>query len=166
LLGASTELGTCRSCVCMLAACPCLLCAGFGRRLRSQAIPGETRSGITPVPLCLPRDQVPFVVLSSSLPHTGDYVHDLLGEQASEGLFVEILHRETSDKDFGSVSAQLVTSVRVLPRRSASYSSGSTTSTLTMGDHHGAAAGRLFRSLSTCFSFLTLHYFLFHLQIC
>jgi hypothetical protein len=38
--------------------------------------------------------------LLSSLPHPGDCVHGRQGEQASEALSVEILHRETGDKVF------------------------------------------------------------------
>jgi hypothetical protein len=43
----------------------------------------------------------PLLLLLSRLPHPGDYVNGHPGEQASEAPFVEILHRETSDKVFG-----------------------------------------------------------------
>jgi hypothetical protein len=47
------------------------------------------------------RDQVPFVMSSSCLPHPDDYVDGRSGEQASGTLSVKILHRETRGKVFG-----------------------------------------------------------------
>jgi hypothetical protein len=59
---------------------------------------------LPPLSLSLSSDHVFFVVLSSSLPHPDDYVHDRSGERASEAPFIEILHREMGDKVFGSIS--------------------------------------------------------------
>ncbi|KAK1631860.1 hypothetical protein QYE76_006175 [Lolium multiflorum] len=97
------------------------------------------------------RADVPFAALLSSLPHPGDYVHSRPGEQASETPSVEILHRETGDKVFGSVSARLLV-VRLLLRRFGYFIDRSD---YTMGDINnshggGAAAGATFPVAMSC----------------
>ncbi|KAK1694859.1 hypothetical protein QYE76_011556 [Lolium multiflorum] len=89
-------------------------------------------------------------------PHPGDCVHSP-GEQASETPSVEILHRETGDKVFGSVSARLLATVRALLRRIGCFIDRSD---YTMGDINnthgdgGAAGSRLgiTKSFSPTFS--------------
>jgi hypothetical protein len=100
LLGAPTELGTCRACVCMFAAV--FYAWQYSQRLRSRLYQ-ETHQiwnkRVTSV--CLSQKKVHFAVPSSSLPHPDDCVHGRPGEQASEAPSVEILHREMGDKVFG-----------------------------------------------------------------
>jgi hypothetical protein len=71
-----------------------------GRRLCSQAIPGDRPDLEHALSFCLSR-KAPFAAPPSSLPHPGEGVHGRPGEQASEAPSVEILHRETGDKVYG-----------------------------------------------------------------
>jgi hypothetical protein len=69
--------------------------------------------------------------LISSCPHPIDYVRNRLGWRDFKTPSVKILQRETSNKVLGSVSAQLLASVRVLhPRLTASLSAYSFLSNL------------------------------------
>jgi hypothetical protein len=133
LLGAPIELGTCRACVCMLAACPYLLrvavrleapLLGYTRRLaRSRAsasLLSLLRSSFySRCSLVLPIPATACIAVRESRPPKPCLLRSWTGRRAIRFL--------------GSVSARPLASVQVLPRRYVSSSSGSTTSTR----HHG-----------------------------
>jgi hypothetical protein len=97
-------------------------------------------------------------------------VHGCPGEHASETPSVEIMHREAGDKVFGE---RLAANARYCSSSSSPacyFIEKSGDSNNAMGnknnEHGDAAAGATFLVAVYVISLFTLHYYLFHIQIC